>query len=86
MATTPKPAQQPPVGVALDGRKIVSLFVLRLQSPIQQKTAMIVILENLNATQCFAFLMIKSVSNAVLCNAQENILDENANFCLLLLQ
>ena len=36
MATTPKPAQQPPVRVALDGRKIVSIFVLRLQSPIQQ--------------------------------------------------
>ena len=36
MATTPKPAQQPPVRVALvnDGGKIVSIFVLRLQSPI----------------------------------------------------
>ncbi len=47
MATTPEPAQQPPVRVALHNSKIVSIFVLRLQSSIQQKTAMIVILNKL---------------------------------------
>ena len=45
----------------------------------------------MNATQRFALSMIESMSKerkavAVLFNAQENILDENANFCLVLLQ
>ena len=68
MATTPKPAQQPPVRIALDGRKVVSIFVLRLQSPIRQKTAVIVILEK---PECNPMLCIFYV--AVLCNAQESV-------------
>jgi hypothetical protein len=58
MATTP-------VRVALDSRKIVSIFVFRLQSPIQQKTAMIVILEKLECNPMLCLFYNKKNVKAV---------------------